>query len=51
MDHLNTGKLPLAECEITPVAQHDAPVRQYLINNPLDNPDDNEVLPNLLLSS
>jgi protein phosphatase PTC2/3 len=48
---MNTGKLPLADCEITPVSQNDNPVRQYLINNPLDNPDENEPLAPLLLGN
>lgn len=48
---MNTGKLPHTDCEVTPVAQNDAPIRQYLINNPIDNPDDNEILPSLLPSN
>ena len=47
MEHLSTGKVP-QEPEITPVIQVDSPVKQYLINNPIDNPDENEQLPPLM---
>ena len=50
MEHLQTGKLYQSP-EITPVIQMDSPVKQYLINNPIDNPDENEPLPPLMPSS
>lgn len=50
MEHLSTGKLP-SDPEITPVVQMESPVKQYLINNPIDNPDENEQLPQLLPSN
>ena len=41
--HIRTGQLP-PEPEVTPVNGQDGQVRQYLMNNPIDNPDENEVL-------
>lgn len=40
-EHLRSGKLPPKPL-ITPVTQGDAVVRQYLVNSPIDDPDENE---------
>ena len=43
MGHITSGQLP-AEPEVTPVTAPDGHVRQYLVNNPIDDPDEAEEL-------
>lgn len=41
LNHISTGKLP-QDAVITPIISNDGQIRQYILNDPIANPDENE---------